>query len=370
MSKSAYLILANGDIYEGTMFGKEAEVTGEVVFTTGMTGYLETLTDPSYFGQIIVQTFPLIGNYGIIEEDFESDIIGAKAYIVKHWCQEPSNFRGKGNLDTFFKERGITALSEIDTRSLTKSIRKFGTVNGMITTTLPSDADKSKIIEKISEYRVNKPVDEVSTKEAYVEQCEAEKTNSADKVYKVAMIDYGMKFNIKRELLNRNCTLHVFPHDVTVEQIKELNPDGIMLSNGPGDPEDNVKEIANLKEILDLKIPIFGICLGHQLVALAHGFKTRKLKFGHRGANQPVKDLVEDRVYITSQNHGYEVISESVDADRAYVSFSNVNDSSCEGITYTDKPVFTVQFHPEACGGPKDSAFLFDRFIDLMKKNA
>jgi carbamoyl-phosphate synthase small subunit len=360
MSEIAYLVLENGDVFKGKSFGAAKEAMGEIVFTTGMTGYLETLTDPSYYGQMVVQTFPLIGNYGIIPSDFESNSIGAAAYIVKEWCQEPSNFRCEGDLDTFLKKQSIPGLYGIDTRALTKIIRENGTMNGIIT----SDFRKAKN-KNLARLVLHDSVAHVSTKEVYEEKSENGK-------YKVALIDYGLKGNIKRELLQRGCDLTVFPYDSTKEEIAAMKPDGIMLSNGPGDPMDNQVVIRNLKDIIQTNIPVFGICLGHQLLALANGFETEKLKYGHRGANQPVQDLTTGRVYITSQNHGYAVKNTSIDKDTAENIFCNLNDGTCEGITYKNHPVFSVQFHPEACGGPKDTRFLFDQFIALMegKKHA
>ena len=360
MSNTAYLILENGKVFKGKSFGASKEVYGETVFTTGMTGYLETLTDPSYCGQIIVQTFPLIGNYGVIPADFESNSIKAKAYIVKDWCQEPSNFRCEGTLDAFLKAQDIPGLYDIDTRALTKIIRENGTMNGIITTDLNSPA-----IEEMKKHAIHDQVASVSTKEVYVDM-------PSEVKYNVAMFDFGLKDNIKRELLKRGCKLTVFPYNATSEQIMAINPDGIMLSNGPGDPVDNPEAIKALKELIATDTPIFGICLGHQLRALANGFKTVKLKYGHRGANQPAKDMTTGKVYITSQNHGYAVLSDSIDTNIAKELFINVNDRTCEGIEYTNHPVFSVQFHPEACAGPNDSQFLFDRFINMMevKKNA
>jgi carbamoyl-phosphate synthase small subunit len=353
MPKEAYLILENGEIFKGRAFGAEGEVVGETVFTTGMTGYLETLTDKSYYGQIITQTFPLIGNYGVIENDFESGCISACGYIVKHWCQEPSNFRSEGVLDTFLKSKGIVGLYGIDTRRLTKIIREYGVMNGKIART-PDGCD----INEIKNYKITDAVSSVSTKEAYSE-------NAGGK-YKVALMDYGLKDNIKRCLLKRGCAVTVFPHNTTPEEIKRFAPDGIMLSNGPGDPSENTAVISNLRELMKSGIPIFGICLGHQLLALASGFKTEKLKYGHRGANQPAKDLKTGRTYITSQNHGYAVVSGSIDKNEAEEWFVNVNDNTCEGIIYKNAPVFSVQFHPEACGGPLDTSYLFDRFIEKI----
>lgn len=357
MNNKAYLVLEDGHIFEGKSFGVIKPVTAEVVFATGMTGYLETLTDPSYYGQMVVQTFPLIGNYGVISADFESLIIGPSAYIVKSWCQDPSNFRSEGNIDIFFKEKGVTGLYDIDTRSLTKIIREKGVMNGRIVYSL-DDIDYNEI----KEYKIIEAVKNVSVKEM--------KTTKAKKAKrKVVLIDCGFKGNIVKELVKRDCDVLVVPYDINYEQIKDLKPDGIMISNGPGNPEENVKTINTIKELMTSDIPVFGICLGHQLVALANGFKTEKLKYGHRGGNQPVKNLESGRVYITSQNHGYAVVSDSIDERFAKEQFVNVNDKTNEGVKYLNAPVFTVQFHPEACGGPKDTEELFDYFIDMMEVN-
>lgn len=357
MGKTGYLVLENGKIFRGERFGAEGEMTAEVVFTTGMTGYLETLTDRSYWGQMVVQTFPLIGNYGVIPADFESDAIGPSAYIVKHWCQAPSNFRSEGSLDTFFKERGVIGLSGVDTRTLTKIIREAGVMNGAITGD-PAAVD----FEALKAYRVTGAVKASSTKERYVVSPVGEVNK------KIALLDFGLKKNIYRELVKRGAEVTVCPCTTTAQEIAAMGVDGIMLSNGPGDPAENVEIIANLREICKLGIPLFGICLGHQLLALAHGFQTEKLKYGHRGANQPVKNLETGRVYISSQNHGYAVVSGSIDGKTAKELFVNVNDGTCEGIRYLDCPAFSVQFHPEACGGPLDTQELFDQFFAMMKE--
>ena len=360
MSKKAYLILQNGDVFEGESFGAEGTVISEIVFTTGMTGYLETLTDKSYFGQAVVQSFPLIGNYGVIPADFEGKNISPSAYIVKHWCREPSNFRSEGDLDTFFKARNLVGLCEIDTRSLVRTIRESGTMNGMVTTDL-SKVDPAAI----AAYTVHDAVKSVTTRVKYVVPCK-------DAKYRVAVIDLGVKENILRSLTAIGCEVHVFPVYSTPEEILAVAPDGIMLTNGPGDPVENTGVIQTLRALKTKKIPTFGICLGHQLLVLANGFTTCKLKYGHRGANQPVRELATGRVYITSQNHGYAVVSDSVDPAVGRVSFENNNDGSCEGIDYLDAPAFTVQFHPEACAGPQDTNALFGRFISMMEdvKNA
>lgn len=361
MTNTAYLILENGSVFEGKSFGATGEITGEIVFTTGMTGYLETLTDQSYYGQIVLQTFPLIGNYGIIPSDFESNTIGASAYIVKYPCQAPSNFRNEGTLDTFLKQKDIIGICGIDTRAVTKIIREYGVMNGKITNNKPESIDLSEI----KNYSIKNAVETVSTKEV-------KQYKSDNPKYNVALLDFGLKQNIERELIKRGCNVWVFPYNSSLSDMLSIEPDGIMLSNGPGNPTDNPLVIENLKEIITSKIPIFGICLGHQLLALANGFKTHKLKYGHRGANQPVKDLTNGKVYISSQNHGYAVSSESIDNNIANEWFININDKTCEGIIYRNAPIMTVQFHPEACAGPLDTAFLFDKFIESMEgyKNA
>lgn len=357
MEQKAYLTLENGDVFEGYSFGAQTETTGELVFTTAMTGYLETLTDPSYYGQIVCQTFPLIGNYGVIKPDFESKKPALKAYIVREWCQQPSNFRCEGQLDTFLKEAGIPAIYGIDTRHLTKIVREYGVMNARISFEKVSE---DVIENEIKPYKIVDAVKSVTCSDFETYQAEDEK-------FKVVLWDIGAKYNIRRELVKRGCTVTVVPASTTAEQIKVLNPDGIMLSNGPGDPEENVEMIAELKKLCDAKIPTFGICLGHQVLALSQGAKTEKLKYGHRGANQPAVEVGTGRVYITSQNHGYAVIASSLPAN-AKESFINANDGTCEGVTYTDMPAFSVQFHPEACGGPQDTSFLFDRFINMMKE--
>lgn len=351
---TAYLVLENGRRFQGRRFGAVGGLMAEVVFTTGMSGYLETLSDPSYWGQIVVQTFPLIGNYGVIPADFESDMVGPGGYIVKHWCQAPSNFRSEGSLDAFFKDRGLVALEGIDTRTVTKIIREKGVMNGVIT-----DDPDSVDLAALSAYRLQGAVRAVSAKEKYVVGPDSPKK-------KIALMDYGLKKNIWRELVNRGAQVTVCPCDTTAGEIAAMDVDGIMLSNGPGDPADNPELIASLREICGLKKPMFGICLGHQLMALAQGAKTEKLKYGHRGENQPVKDLETGRVYITSQNHGYAVIGGSIPPEAGRERYVNVNDGTCEGVRYTALPAFTTQFHPEACGGPLDTEFLFDEFFAMM----
>lgn len=358
MSRAAYLILENGTVFEGKAFGAEKETTGELVFTTAMTGYLETLTDPSYFGQVVIQTFPLIGNYGVIPSDFESDSPSLKGYIVREWCQVPSNFRCEGDLDTFLKESQIPGIYGIDTRALTRIVREYGVMNCKI---CYSPEYTESELEEIKNYVITDAVESTTINEK-------ESFNAENPELDVVLMDFGAKHNIGRELVKRGCNLTVVPANTTAEELLAMNPDGIMLSNGPGDPAKNTKIIEELKKLCEHKIPIFGICLGHQLLALSQGAKTEKLKYGHRGANQPAKEIATGKVYITSQNHGYAVVSDSL-PENGVVSFVNGNDNTCEGVNYTDMPAFSVQFHPEACGGPLDTAFLFDRFIDMIKEN-
>lgn len=359
MAQKVYLLLADGRYFEGTNFGAPVhDVTGEVVFTTGMVGYLETLTDPSYNGQIVIQTFPLVGNYGVIPEDFESKKIWLSGYIVKEECTTPSNYRCEGDLDTFLKDQGIPAISGIDTRAVTRIIREVGAMNGMITDKEPPYSDA--LLEEIRSFSVTRAVETVTPEKTEIFPAEGEKK------FRVALWDFGAKDNIRRELQKRGCEVIDLPASTTAEELMKYEPDGIMLTNGPGDPSENVGVIEEIRKAADKKIPMFGICLGHQLMALAMGAETGKMKFGHRGANQPVKFLETNRIYISSQNHGYEVKADSLPAN-AKLSFINVNDGTCEGIDYTDRPAFTVQFHPEACSGPLDTRFLFDRFIENMK---
>lgn len=360
LGKKGYVMLENGKVFEGYSFGAEGTSFGEIVFTTGMTAYEETLTDPSYFGQIVTQTFPLIGNYGVNDDDRESDCSFVKGYIVREWCNAPSNFRCAGNINDFLKNHDIIGIHSVDTRCLTRIIRESGVMNGVVTTE-DVYAKKDEFLRKIREYKIVNAVESVTVKERKYFPAENGRLN-------IALYDFGYKYNIRRELLKRGCNVTVLPADTSVSEAEKLRPDGIMLSNGPGDPAENTEIIKNLREITKLNIPIFGICLGHQLMALANGAKTEKLKYGHRGANQPVVEISTDRTFVTSQNHGYAVVNESLSPEIGEVSYKNANDNTCEGINYKDFPCFTVQFHPEACGGPHDTAFLFDNFISLCEK--
>ena len=354
----AFLILADGTVFEGTSIGAEGTTTGETVFTTGMTGYIETLTDPSYYGQIVTQTFPLIGNYGVMPVDFESKKSWVRGYIVRELCDEPSNFRCDGRLDDFLKAQKIVGICGIDTRALTKRLRESGVMNGMIVSGECPEVTP-ELLDKIKNYKIEYAVESVQS------NSEGESPRNAPRV---VLFDFGAKLNIQRELEKRGCSVSVVPYNTTAEEVIKLSPDGIMLSNGPGDPADNVGVINEIRKLCEYgKIPVFGICLGHQMLALARGCKTSKLKYGHRGGNHPVKDTSTNRVYITSQNHGYAVENTSLPAF-AKMSFFNVNDGTVEGIDYTDISAFSVQFHPEACGGPHDTNFLFDRFLKMMEE--
>ena len=349
--KKGYLILQDGQVFEGVRFGAETDTVGELVFTTGMCGYVETLTDPSYAGQIVMQTYPLIGNYGIIREDFEGACC-VKGYVVREYCDTPSNFRTDCDLDTYLKEEGVPGLFGVDTRELTRIIREHGVMNAAICDEIPAD------LTPIKTYAITGVVEAVSCKEPDRYPAEGEEC------FRVSLIDYGAKRNIVRELQKRGCTVTVLPASTSAEEILAAGPDGVMLSNGPGDPAENTYQIEQIRKLLG-KVPMFGICLGHQLTALAAGGSTYKLKYGHRGVNQPVRDLNGVRTYITSQNHGYAVDGDTVKLGK--VRFVNANDGTCEGIDYPELKAFTVQFHPEACTGPKDTSFLFDRFVELMK---
>ena len=354
----AFLVLEDGTVFQGTSIGSPREVISEIVFNTSMTGYLEVLTDPSYAGQAVVMTYPLIGNYGICHEDMESLKPWPDGYIVRELSRIPSNFRSEDTIQHFLESHDIPGISGIDTRALTKILREKGTMNGMITTNENYDLDDA--VRRMKEYSVQGVVKATTTKEKYVLPGEGKK---------VALLDLGAKKNIARSLNKRGCQVTVYPSDTSAEEILSSSPDGIMLSNGPGDPKENVEVIREIRKLYDSNVPIFAICLGHQLMALATGANTYKLKYGHRGGNHPVKDLETGRVYISSQNHGYAVDTESLDPAVAVPAFVNVNDGTNEGLKYTGKNIFTVQYHPEACPGPQDSSYLFDRFLKMMEGN-
>ena len=356
----AFLILEDGTVYIGQSIGSTREVISEIVFNTSMTGYLEVLTDPSYAGQAVVMTYPLIGNYGITP-DMESDRPHVDGYIVRELSRIPSNFRCEGSIQDFLIKYDIPGICHIDTRALTKRLRESGTMNGMITTN--ENYDLEDVIKRLKEYKTGDVVSRVT--------CSKERVLEGSGL-KVALLDLGAKNNIAASLNKRGCQVTIYPASTPAQKILADRPDGIMLSNGPGDPKECQDIIKEIKKLYDTNVPIFAICLGHQLMALSTGADTYKMKYGHRGGNHPVKDLDTGRVYISSQNHGYVVDMDKIDASVATPAFVNVNDGTCEGLKYTNKNIFTVQFHPEACPGPYDSEFLFDRFINMMEgsKNA
>ena len=385
---NAYLILEDGTVFCGKSIGSQREVISEVVFNTSMTGYLEVLTDPSYAGQALVMTYPLIGNYGISIEDMESSRAWPDAFIVRELSRIPSNFRSEDTIQNFLQRYDIPGISGIDTRALTILLREKGTMNGLITTNEYSKAQIEDLLPKIRAYTTGKVVEKVTCAKKY------EFTDSGDTVpqpstvgvrnelseemqrelysrhFRVALLDFGAKRNIARSLVRRGCRVTVYPAHTSAEEILNDRPDGIMLSNGPGDPKECTQIIEEVRKLYDSDVPIFAICLGHQLMALATGGDTYKMKYGHRGGNHPVKDLKTGRVYISSQNHGYVVDVEHIDPSLATPAFSNVNDGTNEGLVYLNKNIFTVQFHPEACPGPQDSGYLFDRFLMMMNSQS
>ena len=393
----AFLILEDGTVFEGVHIGVEKEIISEIVFNTSMAGYVEVLTDPSYAGQAVCMTYPLIGNYGVCYDDMESERAWPDGLIVKELSNIPSNFRCDETIQDFLLQQGIPGIAGIDTRTLTKLLREKGTMNGMITTNSLFDLEDVK--KRLKAYTTGKVVEKVTCQEKYVIQPSTclldngpvsgsavfdeaayqngsrekkpslvKKLNGAGK--RVALLDYGAKRNIAASLAARGCSVTVYPAATPAETIIADAPDGIMLSNGPGDPKECQGMIREIKKLYDTDLPIFAICLGHQLMALATGADTHRLKYGHRGGNHPVKDLLTGRVYISSQNHGYVVDMDTINPKTAKPAFINVNDKTNEGLSYVGKNIFTVQFHPEACAGPQDSGYLFDRFIDMMNQNS
>ncbi|RKM60837.1 carbamoyl phosphate synthase small subunit [Butyrivibrio sp. XB500-5] len=397
----AFLILEDGSIFEGKHFGADKDVISEIVFNTSMAGYTEVFTDPSYAGQAVCMTYPLIGNYGVCLDDMESERPWVDAVIVRELSRIPSNFRCDMSIQEFLEKYEIPGIEGIDTRKLVRILREKGTMNGIITTNENLTFDSIK--DKLHAYTTGDVVSKVSCKEKIVlkgvsdlsengplsgsavfnadnfkadlagDHSKREKRPAIvkelnGKGLKVALLDVGAKKNIAASLAARGCDVTIYPSNTTAEEILKDAPDGIMLSNGPGDPKENVDVIKEIKKLYDSDTPIFAICLGHQLMALATGADTFKMKYGHRGGNHPVKDLTNGRVYISSQNHGYVVDMDKLDKNIAEPAFINVNDGTNEGLAYVGKNIFTVQFHPEACPGPQDSSYLFDRFIDMMKK--
>ncbi|MCI8339960.1 MAG: carbamoyl phosphate synthase small subunit [Lachnospiraceae bacterium] len=361
----AYLILEDGTAFEGKSIGSRKEAVSEIVFNTSMTGYLEVLTDPSYAGQAVAMTYPLIGNYGVCRKDMESRKAWPDGLIIRELSRMPSNFRSEETLQHFLEESGIPGISGIDTRALTKILREKGTMNGMITT--DGQYDLEEVLPRLKEYRVAGAVQRATCEGKATYKPGDLDTRECAPGKKVAVIDVGTKKNIIRCLLNRGCQVTVYPCGFSAEEVIASKPDGIMVTNGPGDPSECGGIIGQVRQLAQSGIPVFAICLGHQLMALAHGAKTYKMKYGHRGANHPVKDLNTGKVYISSQNHGYVVDGDTISRDVARPWFVNVNDGTVEGLEYLGKPVKTVQFHPEANAGPRDSEQLFDEFIKMME---
>lgn len=355
----ARLLLEDGTLFTGTSFGAEVERTGEVVFNTGITGYQEVLSDPSYCGQIVTMTYPLIGNYGISRDDFESIAPSIHGFVVRRYEPTPSNWRAQYNLGDLLKEYGIPGITGIDTRMLTRIIRQHGTMKGVITTSDSSVSELLALMESTSIDELRNQVARTSTRHIY---------SSPGSKERVVLVDFGAKSGILRELNKRDCDVVIVPHDTTADEIRRLHPDGIQLSNGPGDPKDVPYAVKVISELLG-EYPIFGICLGHQLLSLACGADTEKLKFGHRGGNHPVKELDTGRCYITSQNHGYTVNEASLAGTDLVVTHINNNDKTVEGVKHVKYPAFSVQYHPEAAPGPYDNSYLFDRFIEMIREH-
>lgn len=351
--KKAFIVLEDGHIFEGKRFGADGEALGELVFATNMVGYIETLTDPCYCGQIVVQTFPLLGNYGMIYEDTEGKKSYVKGVVVREWCETPSNFRCDGDIDEYLKKEGIVGICDIDTREITQIIREKGVMNAKIV-----DEITDEIKEEIKNYKVVDAVKTVSGSATETYEAQGEEK------FTVAVVDYGEKSDIVKQLTKRGCKVVSVPYNTSADDILAVGADGVVLSDGPGNPADNVFSIEQVKALMG-KQSMFGISLGHQIMALANGGKTEKHKYGHRGANQPVKNLAIGQTYITSQNHGYVVVSDSLKGvgEEAFV---NANDGTCEGIKYPDKKAFSVQFHPAAGSGPMDTEFLYDEFVKMM----
>lgn len=397
----AFLILEDGTVFKGSHIGADKDIISEIVFNTSMAGYTEVYTDPSYAGQAVCLTYPLIGNYGVCVDDMESSRIWLDGVIVRELSEIPSNFRCDMSIQEFLAKYDIPGIEGIDTRALVRILREKGTMNGMITTNENYNIDE--IIPKLKAYSMGDVVSKVTcTEKKFIKGAESLSENGPisgsaafneddynkalngdhskrekkpsivhelnGKGLKVALLDLGAKDNIANSLAMRGCDVTVFPSGTKASEILATNPDGIMLTNGPGDPKDNINVIPEIKKLYDSDVAIFAICLGHQLMALATGADTYKMKYGHRGGNHPVKDLEDGRVYISSQNHGYVVDTYKLDPKVAVPAFVNVNDGTNEGLKYVGKNIFTVQFHPEACAGPQDSGYLFDRFINNMLK--
>ena len=350
--KKVYLVTEDGCSFEGFAFGAETEACGELVFNTGMVGYIETLTDAAYYGQIVVQTFPLVGNYGIIPSDFEGKC-AVRGFVVREWCNTPSNFRCEYDLDKFLKDNGVVGIYGVDTRAVTKHLRENGTMNAKICYEIPAD------LAEIKAYKIADAVKAVSCENAYGRSAENAK-------YSVTVVDYGVKNSFVDEMVARGCNVKVVPANTSAEAILADAPNGVLLSGGPGDPAECKEYAAEIAKLMG-KVPMFGIGLGHQLMAVANGAETYKLHHGHRGGNQPSHMVGTNRTFITSQNNGYAVVTESI--KNGAVSFVNANDDVCEGIEYADSKAFSVQFYPESIEGLHSTSFLYDKFIKMMEGN-
>ena len=360
MTKKAILVLADGTVYEGYSFGAQTDTYGEVVFNTSMTGYQEILTDPSYAGQIVVPTFPLIGNYGINEQDAESKRIQVRGFAVREECTEPSHYLSKSTIHDYLNESCIPGIRGLDTRAITRKLRSSGVMMGMITTD-KTPGEALNALKEAPDYDSTDFVLDVSTNKPYEWPEDPNKPSQ----FKVAVLDCGLKYNILRLLTKLGCKVTVVPCTTPAEKILKMNPDGILLSPGPGDPELLDYVVENVKKLVEKK-PIMGICLGCQVLARAFGGKNFKLKFGHRGGNHPVKEYATGRVHITAQNHGYAVDADSL-KDGLEVSHINLNDGTVEGLRHKELPIFAIQYHSEASPGPLDNTYLFDNFINMLK---
>ncbi|MFI3256466.1 MAG: carbamoyl phosphate synthase small subunit [Psittacicella sp.] len=351
--KNSYLVLENGSVFKGHGFGAKKEIIGELVFTTSMTGYQESMTDPSYKSQILTFTYPLIGNYGVNKTDFESTNTTCEAIVIKDLARKPSHWTKQYSLDEYCKAKNIPGISRVDTRSIAKLLRDSGVMRAAI---IYDEVKIEETILKLKNFKLEKQVPVVSTSNAYT--CPGNK-------YRVVLIDFGLKENLLRELANRNFQITVLPFNSTKEEVLSYNPDAVVLSNGPGDPEDMVDAIKLVRDIQS-ELPIFGICLGHQIISLANDAKTYKMKFGHRGCNHPVREIATGQVYFTSQNHGYAVDPNSIDPEKLLVTHIEINDNTIEGVKHKKYPCFSVQFHPEGAPGPNDANHIFDEFVEII----
>jgi carbamoyl-phosphate synthase small subunit len=360
MQKKALLVLEDGTVYEGNSFGSENTVYGEVVFDTAMAGYQEMLTDPSFSGQIVVPTYPLIGNYGINNVHYESQKIQVRGFVVREYCPLPSHWQSTGSIHEYLHNNNIPGISGIDTRALTRHIRSSGTMMGILTSEM-AEPEAHTRLQNFQRYGSTDFVKEVSTDKTFVWNQSAGTDNTG---YRITIVDMGLKYNIARLLCQLNCQVTIVPVFMSAADILSLNPDGILLSPGPGDPALLEYAITLVKQLINKK-PVMGICLGHQLIALALGAKTYKLKFGHRGGNHPVRDLTSGRIYITTQNHGYAVDADTIN-NGLEVSHLNSNDNTVEGLRHRDRPILSIQYHSEGAPGPMDNIYLFQNFLDMI----